>query len=400
MATFRFATLNVRGLSAKRRQNQLYRLVIEQDLDMVAIQETKVESEDHAERMVRPFTRHYDVCVCHAVGNSAGCLLLIRQSLGAKVESVTTCESGRLIICDLSLFRENWRVICLYAPTQVQERKEFFEKLDVYLECERKLILAGDFNCVCSGCDKTSSRPYNDASTAVLIDVLAKAQLEDVGECLCCGKGVMFTHFQRTSHARLDRVYVSAEVVPSCHDYKVTPVSFSDHCVVSFCMGKQKRNTKSFCWELWKFNVNLLKDEVFNNFFVEAIEDVAKRNLEGWGQKWEMFKQTIKMKALERATILRHAEKERELLLRENLQQLVAEECAHAGTLLEDIKNIKQKLELIDKERYRGAMIRARAEHLSAGETPTKRALGAEKKYASKNEIRAIEYKGMLYTSK
>ncbi|KAH8030318.1 hypothetical protein HPB51_006750 [Rhipicephalus microplus] len=88
MATIRLATLNVRGLSAKRRQNQLYRLIIEQDLDIVAVQETKVESEEHAERMVQPFTRVFDVCVCHAVGASAGCLLLIRQSLNAKVESM------------------------------------------------------------------------------------------------------------------------------------------------------------------------------------------------------------------------------------------------------------------------------------------------------------------------
>lgn len=46
---FRIATLNARGLSAKRKQNQLYRMVTERDLDVVAIQETKVESEDQTD---------------------------------------------------------------------------------------------------------------------------------------------------------------------------------------------------------------------------------------------------------------------------------------------------------------------------------------------------------------
>lgn len=52
----RFATLNARELSARRRQNQLYRLVTEQDLDIVAVQETKVESAEQTDVMVRSFT--------------------------------------------------------------------------------------------------------------------------------------------------------------------------------------------------------------------------------------------------------------------------------------------------------------------------------------------------------
>lgn len=395
----KIATLNVRGLSAKRRQNQLYRLVTEHDLDIVAIQETKVEGEDQTERMVRPFARRYEVCVAHAVGLSSGCILLIRQSLGAVVQSVNTCESGRFIVCDFSLSSENWRVICLYAPTKAQERREFFEEIESYLKCERRLILAGDFNCVCAGRDKTSGKKHNDASTAVLRDMTAEFHLEDVGECLCSGKSVIFTHFQGTSHARLDRVYVSAEFIPLCRDYSVTPVAFSDHCLVSFCVGKQRRNNKVFSWDLWKFNANLLKDDEFCKQFLEAIDKITTQNLDSWEHKWEVCKQTIKLKALERASVLRHAEKEIESRLRWNLQQLLEAESTQPGYFSEDIKSIKQKLELIDQERYKGALIRARAEYLCTGEMPTKRALGVEKKYASQNEITEIEHNGSLLTN-
>lgn len=47
----RIATLNVRGLADRRRQNQLYRLVTDGDLDIVALHETKVESEDQTDRI-------------------------------------------------------------------------------------------------------------------------------------------------------------------------------------------------------------------------------------------------------------------------------------------------------------------------------------------------------------
>lgn len=37
----RFATLNVRGLNMRKKQCQLQRLVYEQELDILAVQETK-----------------------------------------------------------------------------------------------------------------------------------------------------------------------------------------------------------------------------------------------------------------------------------------------------------------------------------------------------------------------
>lgn len=67
-------------------------------------------------------------------------------------------------------------------------------------------------------------------------------------------------------------------------------------------------------------------------------------------------------------------------------------ECENAGSCMKQIKEIKSKLELIDQERYEGAMVRARAERLWNGETPTKRALSDEKRYATKKEIEAIIY--------
>ncbi|KAH7956310.1 hypothetical protein HPB52_007912 [Rhipicephalus sanguineus] len=50
------ATLNVRGLASRKKHTQLYRLVMDHDLDIIAVQETKVESEDGTESLLQSFS--------------------------------------------------------------------------------------------------------------------------------------------------------------------------------------------------------------------------------------------------------------------------------------------------------------------------------------------------------
>lgn len=50
----------------------------------------------------------------------------------------------------------------------------------------------------------------------------------------------------------------------------------------------------------------------------------------------------------------------------------------------------------IDEERYKGAIVQARATKLLDGETPTKRALVLENKYASGNQITEIDHKSTV----
>lgn len=99
-APLRVATLNVRGLNSKQRQFRLYKLMKNRQLDILAIQESKVESEQHTDTMVQPFRRCFDVCVSHAVGTSGGCCLFLRKSLNCVVQGVTACQEGRFISCE------------------------------------------------------------------------------------------------------------------------------------------------------------------------------------------------------------------------------------------------------------------------------------------------------------
>lgn len=125
-ATLRVATLNVRGLSARRRQCQLSRLLLENDLDLVAVQETKIENPEVADRMVSVFRPHFNVHFCHAVGSSGGCAVFIRNDFCSCVQTVESCQSGRLLVVDFSLSGVSYRVVCAYAPNVERDRTFFF----------------------------------------------------------------------------------------------------------------------------------------------------------------------------------------------------------------------------------------------------------------------------------
>lgn len=66
-----FATLNVRGLCSRRKQYQLHRLILEENIDIFAVQETKLSNEEQVDEALRPFLSNFEVCVSHAIGTSA-----------------------------------------------------------------------------------------------------------------------------------------------------------------------------------------------------------------------------------------------------------------------------------------------------------------------------------------
>lgn len=118
-------TVNVRALAAKRKQAQLHRLLTERGLDVLAIQETKIDRNEETATMADRFTLRYYACISHAVSSSAGCVLFVEKLPGLVVETETSYDSGRLVICDILYHAVSFRMICVYAPNRADERTIF-----------------------------------------------------------------------------------------------------------------------------------------------------------------------------------------------------------------------------------------------------------------------------------
>lgn len=139
----------------------------------------------------------------------------------------------------------------------------FFLNITKYIQTDRLVILLGDFNCVCAPEDRSNGARYKDVSSEYLCDMIQRCELEDVAHFSSSARSLQFTHFQGASHARLDRAYVSPELIAISKNYAVDHVSFSDHCLVSFMLSSSPDANKKFSWELWKFNTKLLDDDIF-----------------------------------------------------------------------------------------------------------------------------------------
>lgn len=99
---------------------------MDHDLDVLAVQETKVDGDEETRGMMLRFTARYYAIVSRAIGTSAGCVLLIKKLPGLAVQNTFSCPSGRLVFCDLVLNEYQWRIVCIYASTSCEERTPFF----------------------------------------------------------------------------------------------------------------------------------------------------------------------------------------------------------------------------------------------------------------------------------
>lgn len=393
------ATLNVRGLGSRKKQYQFKRYLERfPQIDVLAVQETKISSQVETERLVTSvFINDYDVVVAHAVGQSAGCLLLLKKLDCFTPVSHQTDEEGRIAVLDVLIADEIWRFLNVYAPNEVQQRAQFFERVKSYVSDTYRTVLLGDFNCTLTRNDRSNKRVASDQSTCVLEGILEAHGMFDAVEDEL-QPGTTFTHFQRDSHARLDRIYVALSNKIRVVKYSVHPVYFSDHCLVVATVGTQRKEKQERRgWRLWKLNVMLLEDEEFDHFIKDEIVEILT-DTTSWLVAWETFKLKLRAFAIERSNILAFGKKVREKELNSTLQKVTQLESRSPGEFYEEMRRLKLELGIIAESKYEGAKIRSRMQHYLSDETPSKWYYRKEKEYSAGKRIIAMEEAGKIIT--
>lgn len=76
----------------------------------------------------------------------------------------------------------------------------------------------------------------------------------------------------------------------------------------------------------------------------------------------------------------------------EDLQRIHRLESKNPGALTKELKCVKTNIADFETEKYKGALVRARAEKYVLGEQSIKRALSSEAQYIKKKSIAEIEY--------
>lgn len=94
-------------------------------IDVPAVQETKLSSDEGIEGTLVPFLSKLEMCVSHAVGISSGCFLVLKKCLRLSSLSVITDKNDCFIVTDFVLLRKEYRVVWIYAPKSVAEGGDF-----------------------------------------------------------------------------------------------------------------------------------------------------------------------------------------------------------------------------------------------------------------------------------
>lgn len=393
--SFSIGTLNVCGLNSQRKQQQLKALVGRHPVDLLALQETKISSDGPVVR-VRNRLDDYDVLCSPALSRSAGCMLLLRKAMSYVIASFYCDTVGRCLVVDVDVQGLELRIITLYAPNLAAERSTFFGDVRRHCSTERQLLILGDFNCVCQASDRSGeSLLFHDAGSRQLETLIQEFSLIDVGSSQV-QHGLRYTHFQRSSHARLDRIYVPVSFRHNLWNYSVIPCSFSDHCLVHVAIGECRRPPKRVVnWQLWKFNSRLLEDELFRQC-TENLIQTSFASVPVYAPAWDAFKLTFRKMAICRASVLAFQQRQKERLLTRQLYGLLRLECESPGQFHGDIENIRDQLEAFDAIRFQGAALRSRMQAFTLTDAPSKAALIEERKHGLLSEVSELSVNGVV----
>lgn len=388
------ATLNVNSLIRNERKAWLKSTIFAENIDIICLQETKISSIEQEVEFVHTFKEQFYVFHACGSGGSAGTAVMVKKCSKIAVIDCELEQNGRVACVDFMWNGDIIRVMSIYAPNECAERKLFFESsVSHFAATDGKVILAGDFNCVIRKEDRSCRKGFKDSSVRELKRLLRDNDLEDIA----LGKddtSVHFTHWQGASHARLDRIYVSSEMLKENVQYKVTPLAFTDHGLVAALLTTDKRRDNRRRQTAWKMNDSILEDEKFREKVKGMLANLKETGTSG--PAWESFKEKVRLECIERSEIKKAEKKKEVAVLTQSLLSAVREEERSPGLFGNDIKEIKNKILEQMRNRFRGAQVRSRLQSIERDEVPTKVFRVRERERVKANTISKIVTDGTM----
>jgi len=327
---------------------------------------------------------------------SKGTAILIKPGLNCKINSFKHDHIGRNIILDVSLNNIELRLISVYAPNNVKERKDFFKSLQIHLMSKKYVILAGDFNCVENvNLDKLGgNRNYGNQGAEILLDIKQNFDmLEAFRHLYPTQKEYSWFAEGKNIAERLDRFYVSSNLEVYLESVNHRKFNMSDHSLVSLQFKQELNDQQVYGKGYWKCNTSVLEKEEFLIEFVQLWEWLKSKNeemghtIQWWELCKDQFKELItkqsKMHAIQFAKQFQDLEN--------RLQMYRVLEDIEPGNFDIEIEQIQKEIDTLLQHKITGAIIRSKAKVLDANEKPTKYFLRKEHDRGKSKTISVLE---------
>ena len=180
---------------------------------------------------------------------------------------------SRILSLLLNYNSSNFNIATLYAPNTVSDCKAFFDRLHTFFLPPSDLILGSDFNCIDSDLDRLNIKSHLSADKRHLSVLKSDFCLVSVF-CKRNPKSVSYT-WSNKDFRRLPGsiASLSSSLLRSVGGNRCFPCPLSDHNFVDLIIAPE--NISSHGSGVWKFNCNLLSDDVFyannvaSNYFLK-----------------------------------------------------------------------------------------------------------------------------------
>uniref|UniRef100_A0A3P8RCS1 exodeoxyribonuclease III n=1 Tax=Astatotilapia calliptera TaxID=8154 RepID=A0A3P8RCS1_ASTCA len=232
--TLKIITWNVRGLQSERLRKKKVLFLQKLDYDILCLQELRLKTKEDIEELIKLWGPSHSVV---SIGeDSADGVGFFFKNTHVNIIKKRDIIPGRLLLVDCHYGGQKFRLI---------------NKMRHLLECGFNTVLCGDFNMVTEENDRIASTIFKESREGKLLTQICNdASLRDLYRILN-PQTIHFTRFDSFSKTRIDRIYISSEIVALRYNDFVT--DFSDHKVVraTILCGTDPPSTN------WKLNTTL-----------------------------------------------------------------------------------------------------------------------------------------------
>lgn len=359
----RILNWNARGLNAPKKRKILKDLIIDNSIDLIAIQETKKES--FTLRTLQSISRRFDKWIwVESHGRSGGILVGCDSDVCQIVSSKTHTYSVNIFL-HTRKDSCNWMLTVVYAPVVRHLKSEFWNELrQSRIGRTDKWVVCGDFNAIRARTEKSGSN-FNIRLSGKFNDFVDDHHLLELKL-----HHKKFTWVSGRNKALLDRFLVSLDWLDQYPHASVHHLSSygSDHTPLVLDTGTQQNPSKQF-----KFDPEWLNNEEFVKLVIKWWQELPlsnyrmglswhnklknlRRKILGWTKNYYGEKKRKKQAILDQIQILEQLRDDRDLDANEQQQWL----------------DLKSQLDDIYLEEEKYWHLRSRQQWLHYGDQNTK----------------------------
>ncbi len=396
MGKLNLYSLNARGLRQQKKRLALFRFFKRKQNAIILLQETHSVITDDAN-----WKKEWggEIIFSHGAYNSKGVAILIPQNSDPIIEKTLRDDHGRYLAVKISINENIFTIINLYAPTKdkTKEQISFFNSLLPLIDqSDINTIIGGDFNICLNSIDKSGGRVEPVSAYATLIkNFMDENDYVDVWR-LMNPDTKRFTWRESSRNgiiqSRLDYWLIPQHMLYNVNNADIISSIHSDHSVIELNLDISDSNSRGRGF--WKFNCQLLTDNEYVNKITQCITDCKAKYKDtvDKGLIWDAIKMEIRGISISHSSYLAKQRKKAEEELYRNLNRM---EITLASDPSIDNKNhynkLKAELEDFNSLKIKGALLRAKAEHIELNEKNTSFFLKLEQKNGDLKNIKRLK---------